>query len=168
MQGSAEMARAVKTIESSELAVPIIDVSKLETFDAVARELAEKGANVLDTADLADGYTLLKNKDQLVGSEFIITDHKIRESATYGSTYSVIRLITKATNSRVVITDGSTGIHMQLMDLPEGAYVYCRNGLNRSDYDATADYDPETGMGRPAGTTFYLDTSGGKLPVGTL
>lgn len=124
--------------------------------------------HVVNTEDLDGGYTLLRDKDQLVGSEFIITSHTERFSEQFGSTYSVIRLITKATNSRVVITDGSTGIHFQLSDLPDDAFVYCKNGLVRSDYPASEDYDPEARTGRPAGTTYYLDTSGGRLPAGTL
>jgi hypothetical protein len=158
--------------DTTGLAVPMIDVSTLKTFDEVAqaaREMVAAGAQVLDTADLADGFTLLKDKNQLVGSEFFIVSRKIRYSDSFGgSSYSVIRIVTRATDSRVVITDGSTGIHAQLGDLGENVVVYCKNGLVRSDYPASEDYDPESGTGRPAGTTYYLDTSGGRLPAGTL
>lgn len=156
-----EMQDAIGNLtDGGMLARKIPDVQRLETFEEVARSLVESGAALVDTADLADGYTLLKDKDQLVGSEFIITGHHVKISEEFSAEYSIIRLITKATNSRVVITDGSTGIHQQLLDVPEDTFVYCRNGLLRSDYPAN-----DT---RPAGTTYYLDTSGGRLPAGTL
>jgi len=163
------MAPKVKQAESSELAEKIIDVTHLATYDEIARELVDSGASLVNAADVADGFTVLKNKDQLVGSEMLIIGWDIRISPQYGTEFAIIRIITKATNSKVIITDGGAGIYGELVKLPEHVNaVYCPTGLRRSDYDATPDYDPETGAGRPAGTTYWLDTSGGKLPAGTL
>ncbi len=40
------------------------------------------------------------------------------------------------------------------VNLPRG--LFAKKGLRKSEYGATPDYDPKKGMGRPAGTTFYL------------
>jgi hypothetical protein len=163
------MAPKVKQADSSEIAEKVIDVTRLATYDEVARELVESGANLVNAGDLADGFSILKNKDQLVGSEFIIISWDFRMSPQFGTEFAIIRLVTKATNSKVIITDGGAGIYGELVKLPDHINaVYCPTGLRRSDYEASPDYDPETGAGRPAGTTYWLDTSGGKLPAGTL
>ncbi len=48
----------------------------------------------------------------------------------------------------------SNGMWNLTVHVPRGVFV--RKGLRKSEYGPSSDYDPKTGTGRPAGTTFYL------------
>lgn len=121
------------------------------------------GGEVVDASDLGDGFALVEDKDALVKVPFVVLaasfsegDYK-REDGTVG-TFVSIRLVTED-GRKLVMNDGSTGIHDQIKMLhqqrPEtiGKPILCRNGLRVSEYD-----HPQYGKAR----TFYLDTSGRK------
>lgn len=150
----------------------VAEISPDSSFEELAFFAAKNQAQVLSTAFLDDDdYTFLEDKTQLVNAEFIITKVQFGDSANFGE-FAKVWVITKNTNSRVKFIDFSTGVKNQLLtfDRPDitwiqddpkrGVLVHCRNGLVKSEYPANDV--------RPAGTTFYLDTTGGNLPAGTL
>lgn len=131
--------------------------------DALAVVQDVFGGEVIDSADLGDGFSLVDDKMVLVKVPFIILaanfsegDYK-REDGTTG-TFVSCRIVTED-GRKLVMNDGSTGIHDQIQMLwsqrPEtkGKPIVCRNGLRVSEYD-----HPQHGKSR----TFYFDTSGKK------
>lgn len=163
------VAKSVTKSSTSELtneqpersvATPEVDLRQLTSFDQV---IAQYGVeHVLDiSSELGDGFALLDSKDKakLEGIPFFIVQQS-SSNGTFGS-YSILRIIT-ADNRKLVLIDGSSGIHAQMEELRarfgEEALtkpMLCRNGLRVSEYDYT---DESTGEVRPA-KTYYLDTS---------
>ena len=133
--------------------------------DALAIVQDVFGGEVVDSADLGDGFTLVQKheKGMLIGVPFIILAANftegdyLREDGTKG-TFVSCRIVTQD-GRKLVLNDGSTGIHDQIKMLwsmkPEtqGKPIVCRNGLRVSEYD-----HPEHGKA----STYYLDTSGKK------
>lgn len=138
-------------------------------FEELLAKLEADGETV-DVADLGEGYKLVQGisgKKKLVGMPFVILKHKKQKSTKIpGSFYSTMWLRT-ATGDKLIVNDGSTGIHSQLEVYREqgvtGAII-CRRGLQVSE-----DYEVKDEEGNPIlnpttnkpilGTTFYLDTS---------
>lgn len=151
----------------------IAEITPDSSFEELALFAQKNAAQVLSTSFLEDDdYTYLEDKSQLVDAEFIITKVSFGESDNFNSSYAKVWVITRKTNSRVKFIDFGLGIREQvrqldrpgvtwILDDPKnGIMVHCRNGLVRSEY-------PANDL-RPAGVTYYLDTSGGQLPAGTL
>lgn len=137
------------------------------------QEMAKRGdIDVLDASALADQdgflYMPSERKADLCGSPFYIVKATEGFSKSYGE-FVTLWILTEKGNA-LKFVDFSTGVKDQVMVLIDhethesrpGIAVFARDGLRASTYDA----DPETG--RPGGTTYYLDTSGGNLPAGQL
>lgn len=131
--------------------------------DALAIVQDVFGGEVVDSADLGDGFALVEDKMALIKVPFIILaanfsegDYR-REDGTMG-TFVSCRIVTED-GRKLVLNDGGSGIHDQIQMLwamkPEtqGKPIVCRNGLRVSEYD-----HPQHGLAK----TFYLDTSGRK------
>lgn len=138
-------------------------LSDVSSFDDALRLMEETyGADALVLASdvLGDGFTLLENKDQLIGvpAAFI----SWRESLGDFGPFIAARVVTQD-GRKVVILDGSTGIYAQLSEFSQkfgrDGGLIARNGLRRSDYEKEMP-DPKTGelVKRPA-STYYIDTT---------
>jgi hypothetical protein len=114
----------------------------------------------------ASPWTLLTDKDKLVGRAFLAVQWKFHQSKEYlGSEYVSVYVITQDSlngETHFVINDGSTGIARQLRELTDnrvdakhktpygGALV--KGGLKLSEYDRTDEKGTIIGKGR----TYYL------------
>lgn len=147
------------------------------TFESIQAFAQSGEIDVMSASALADqdGFIFMasERKHDLVGSKFYIVRAEGGFSKNYGE-FVTLWIVTELGN-KLKFVDFSTGVKRQIQDLlvttedgnpygssPAGIAVFCENGLSESTYDA----DPETG--RPGGTTYYLDTSGGALPAGQL
>lgn len=157
------------------------DTVAIPTADPLAMSFAELFANqgdlnvrTADEFDADDGFLFVDKeaKQQLVGSQFIIVKAQYFESEDYGLGVTVYAVTNK--DNRIKFVDFGTGVRDQLKDAvnedgswPEGQIILVPNGIVPSIYGPKM--DKETGKQiRPGGTTWYLDTSGGRLPAGTL
>lgn len=132
-------------------------------------EQAIQALGVTDPSGLswdASPWTLLTDKDKLVGRAFLAVQWKFHQSKEYlGSEYVSVYVITQDSlngETHFVINDGSTGIARQLRELTDnrvdakhktpygGALV--KGGLKLSEYDRTDEKGTIIGKGR----TYYL------------
>lgn len=144
------MAKEVATVDLNDENV----LREITTLSDVFSIFEKAGIDIVDAESmLGDGFTLLKDKNRLVGAELAIIKHK-QVDGDHG-TFSVAHIVT-ADGGKFVIVDGSTGIHSQLTQYAASAHagrpIYLKSGLTRSDYEYT---DEKTGEQKPA-TTFYL------------
>ncbi len=113
------------------------------------RELADSGP-IADLSDyLGDGFTVLSDKNALVGVPFAILEMNQHESDKGNGGYFWSLHVITANDERYVINDGGAGIARQCdtimeMGVPMPAKV--KGGLRRSDYVNQ----------HGASTTFYL------------
>lgn len=136
----------------------------IRTFDDALRLASQEFGNVLDASEeIGDGFSLLADKDKLIGVPIIFLSWTFSEGdyidAETGekSEFVTARVVAKYgpdAYSKHILNDGGTGIRRQLRQLTDrdgrtGGLV-SRNGLRRSDYEL-----PD---GSPA-TTHYIDTS---------
>lgn len=138
-------------------------LSEVVSFDDALRLMEEtygEGAVALASDALGDGFSLLEEKDQLIGVPCAFISW--RESLGDFGPFVAARVVTQD-NRKVVIIDGGSGIYAQLSEFSQkfgrdGGLV-ARKGLRRSDYTYT-DTDKKSGetVERPA-TTYYIDTS---------
>lgn len=132
-------------------------------------EDAIRALGVTDPSGLswdASPWTLLTDKDKLVGRAFLAVQWKFHQSKEYlGSEYVSVYVITQDSlngETHFVINDGSTGICRQLRELTNarednghkspysGALV--KGGLKLSEYDRTDEKGTVIGKGK----TYYL------------
>jgi hypothetical protein len=148
---------AVSERSKSALKLRNADVRNIKTWEEAAALFDEAG--VVDASILGDGFQILrrKDKDQLIGKAFLILDFKEIEG-DFGA-FVTLRIVTKS-NEKFRLSDGSTGIYSQLMELREETGreggIVVKNGLTRSDYTYT---DPSDNSEKAA-YTYYLDISG--------
>lgn len=133
------------------------DLPKNFRFEQLVGVLREQG-EAAEAADLGDGWDLVptEGKAKLVGVPMVVLDWQQNEGRT--GLFTTLRIVT-SDDRRLIINDGSTGIHKQLEDLSakgESRALVLPHGLRRSDYEYT---DKNTGKTSPA-STFYLDFSG--------
>lgn len=147
---------------TGEIAIKLSDealtgITSFEDALALLNETYGEGGVVVASEVLGDGFALLDSKDKhkLVGEMFVIVSWSfhIGENGEY-----VIARIVTATNKKLVLTDGSTGICRQLSTYSANTGKYAamvvKNGLRRSDYT----FENEQGEEKSA-TTYYLDVS---------
>lgn len=137
----------------------------VKSFSDAMSLLNEANVSVVSTDDLGNGFTVLKEKDQLIKVPFIILDAILNrgDNGLFVSLYVVTER-----NEKLIVNDGSTGIRDQVrryfarlngreLSVDDiGSHVLkgvmVKNGLSRSDY--TYD-DPNTGESKNA-ATYYL------------
>ena len=115
-------------------------------FDTFADAATTFGDTLTTITGLDDWGPVLSDKDALIDVPFIITKWTFRDG-DFGP-YVAALVITKD-DEKFVVTDGSTGIFVQLQALhAEGKSggVFCPKGIRRSDYEVN---------GRAA-RTYYL------------
>lgn len=114
------------------------ELASITTFDDAMDFMAEQFGNVEDIGGvLGNGYTVLNDKQQLVGKPFVIVDARYHPNGSYGP-FVTIAVITK-NSERYMVNDGSTGIAEQLVQLAQTrgrtkGYMVA-GGLDRSTYD---------------------------------
>ena len=117
--------------------------------DNVVEFLKSQGVELTDISAFGSGFTILKEKDQLIGKWFIIVEWKF-SLGDFGEFVSA--LIMTKDGDKFVINDGSAGIYQQLLAITEETEkrhgLVVRNGLTRSDYE-------------------YVDAQGKKVPART-
>ena len=152
-----EIAKIQKVLTDTEL-------NSIKTIEDAIQALG-----VTDPSGLswdASPWTLLTDKDKLVGRAFLAVQWKFHQSKEYlGSEYVSVYVITQDSlngETHFVINDGSTGIARQLRELTDdrelsnhpnpfsGALV--KGGLKLSEYDRTDEKGTIIGKGR----TYYL------------
>lgn len=158
---------------STEIAKPDWTNEQLRNLqsweDAAAFINAEFGSALDASAELGDGFTLYDSKRDLCGIPLVFLNWEFRESDKYtkvvngeimNGTYASARVMAAMPQGirKLIINDGSTGIHDQLRELTQrtnrqGGLV-AKHGLRASDYD----YVDEKGNKSEA-TTYYIDTS---------
>lgn len=126
----------------------------LKSFDDVAALMGDAGIKVIDySEEFGNGFTLIKDKNSLVGVEFIIVEQKQVDGDYGDGKFTVVHCMT-INGDKVIFVDGGSGIHAQCMAMTERGIVsgvHVRGGLTRSDYE----YENDKGKMEPA-TTYYL------------
>lgn len=162
-----EVARTTRTFDSEAL-------RSMTTLDDALRALQGAGITVKDATDyIGDGFELLDDdeKKQLVGLAFVVLEGT-QSDGDFGK-FTSLRIMTKD-GRKVILNDGSTGIHAQVSDFlghnDSIAGLYVPNGLRASEYmfcDSCRNIERHGTSAcskcgnsplKPA-STFYLDTS---------
>ena len=144
-------------------------LSDIELNSITSIEAAIQALGVTDPSGLAweaSPWTLLQDKNQLVGRAFLAVQWKFHQSKEYvGSEYVSVYVITQDSlngETHFVVNDGSTGICRQLRELTDhrtetghktpysGALI--KGGLKLSEYDRTDEKGTIIGKGK----TYYL------------
>lgn len=130
------------------------DFASIQSFEDATRLINEKlGGVVADVTELGDGFSVLDNKETLIGVPFIALQSVFRVG-DYGP-YVSMHIVTQD-GRKFILNDGGTGIRDQISMLwerkPEtkNRPIVCRKGLRKSTYE-----HPVHGKS----TTYYLDTS---------
>lgn len=129
-------------------------LAAIESFTDAVEIARETYGNLLHAADvLGNGFTLVDNKENLIGVPFIVLTWR-KAHGDHGD-YVAAYVVTED-GRKCVITDGSTGIAAQLLTLQErtgvNGGILVRKGLRKSTYPHPTEPDKTA-------TTFYLDTS---------
>lgn len=156
------MARQENTAQSTALDVTRMpSTAQLREIGSLedALKLAEDvGAEVTLAEELGDGFTLIEDKNSLVGKKMVLISWTFSEG-DFGNEFASIRAVVAHDNGssdKIVFNDGSTGVCAQLRELTDRgktSFLYAPKGLRRSDYEAIVDGK------RTRATTYYVDTA---------
>lgn len=155
------------------------ELRAITTFEEANAYAVEAYGGVDDVStELGNGFTLLGKSDKakLVGKPFLILFFTLN-AGDFGAYFSTIHAMT-TDNRKVIINDGSTGIHKQLADYADrtnrNGGLMVPNGLRRSEYPtcsnekcekprppkvSTCQSCGDTSEARNKGVTFYLETA---------
>lgn len=136
------------------------DLAAIGSFADAVKALEAFNVAVEKTSDYGTGFVIVKDKNVLIGVDFLILDWRFTDSSKYEGDFVSAACVTKD-GRKLILNDGSTGIRDQLKlvtserikkghDHPQ-AGILVQNGLVRSDYD----YTDEKGKTTKA-STFYL------------
>jgi hypothetical protein len=156
--------------ETTEMVISGIDkatIDRIVNFQDALNVASTSGLTQADMVYEASSYPILEDKDKLIGVPFIITQVKWGESKKYkdaegtGRSFVILYVVTQ-NDEKWTVTDGSTGIAVQVADMvadretrgivPADQMFVVKNGLTRSDYDYI---DPADGSVSEA-STYYL------------
>ena len=146
---SAELARR-ETFSADQL-------RSVSSFAELSQLINETGIVVTDVSSvLGDGFSVLPTdeKNTLIGVPFVILSWTFSEGDN--GEFVSLRIVTR-TDRKLIINDGSTGIHDQVRKMhADGVLpvVFVPRGLRVSEYD----YEDDHGKKKRA-STFYLNTS---------
>lgn len=145
-------------MSTKDVAINRADLSAVKSFSDAVELATQAYGDLLSTEELGDGFTLVKDKDKLVGLEFLVLQWQWVLNGEHGE-YVILRCIDRS-NNKFVFVDGGSGIKTQLLQFEQehddqAGGLMAPWGLRRSDYD----YTDDKGVERPA-TTFYLAESG--------
>lgn len=144
----------------------------LPDFQTLQEAVSYFNANegVVDIADfLGDGFTLIRDKEQLVNIPFLILDWNWINDPATARTYASVRVIT-SDNRRLRFNDGSTGIARQLENLETQGIktgVRVSGGIAKSEYlidretrkVVTQDYAENNDIVTERAVTYFLASS---------
>lgn len=136
------------------------DLAAIDSFADAVKALESFNVAVEKTSDYGTGFAIVKDKNVLIGVDFLILDWRFTDSSKYEGDFVSATLVTKD-GRKLILNDGSTGIRDQLKLVtaerikkghphPQSG-IMVQNGLTRSDYD----YTDEKGKTTKA-STFYL------------
>lgn len=127
---------------------------EFSSFDDVLR--ASGGIVNKINDHLGDGFSVLEDKTELLDVEFMVVTYSVHPSESTGKEFTSLRVITRD-GRKLIINDGSTGIHEQCLALRKrlGNFVplHVPRGLRMSEYDY------RDGEVKKRARTFYLSTS---------
>lgn len=112
---------------------------------------------------LGDGFTLIDNKKNLVGVEFIVVSHRFVKGDHGDGGYSIVHVVTRD-GRKLLFMDGGTGIHAQFGELHTrgmlgNSALHVPGGLRESNYE-TMITDSKTGKAEmKQATTYYMSTT---------
>lgn len=151
---------AMEVVTAQRLSVE--DLAAVKTFDEAMKLAAQAHGGLLDSVELGDGFSILEDKQKLVGVPFVIVEWEHGKNVTMGEKFVIVRLVTQA-NQKFIITDGSTGIMRQLETMPGNRRggIFCREGLRASVYGLDVNGQPVTigsaeQDGNKQATTYYI------------
>lgn len=155
---------ATKSVEKFDKKLTDEELGELTSFADVAKALSTNKFATETMLDYGHGFSLLKDKEQLVGKPFVIVQWAFWESKRFiGKSFVAMFLFTKS-GEKYIVCDGSTGIYEQLLmatnsrekrgatEAEAHSGLPCMEGLSMSEYDYV---DPNTGEVTRA-RTFYL------------
>lgn len=137
-------------------------LAAITSFDDALRALDTGGIVAESITNYGNGFSVVENKDTLIGVPFVILDWRFNESGMSDEPFVSLTIVTK-NGDKLIVNDGSTGIRAQMQaitrrraengNLSQSGLVV-PNGLTVSRY-MYADAD---GKERPA-VTYYLSES---------
>lgn len=154
-KGKAEDTRSnVETEATAEVTTDGFSENELRDLDSMFDVMSTQDvANISDV--MGTGFSVLEDKNRLVGVEFVIVRYGVHEGEN--GQFTTIHVVTTH-KDKYVVNDGSTGIHAQLAEYKERAGrvcpLYVPRGLRVSEYDFTDD-----GGNKKRARTYYLNTS---------
>jgi hypothetical protein len=138
-------------------------LASITSFDDALALLKGSGIDVHSTEEFGDGFSVVEDKNTLVGAEFVTLGMKF-STGDHGE-FVIIHAVTKD-GRKVIITDGSTGIFAQATKYASKgltAGLRVPRGLIRSDFryidgvgvvkPGDAGYDSKEAK---TATTYYL------------
>lgn len=152
---------SVETLASAEANKPIVSDEAWGEISSIGEAMAylsNLGVQAESIADYGSGLTVVEDKATLVKRAFFIVEWSFRQG-DHGEYVSA--LIVTGTGEKLVLNDGSTGIHDQLRNVTDNRIkrgqsfpqqgLAVPNGLRASNYT----YTDADGKEKPA-TTYYL------------
>lgn len=158
-KGMLKMANATasKATSGTEIARVLTteDLRNITDFESAAAALQSVGASIVSSDVLGDGFSLLEDKDKLIGVPCMFVDWTF-SMGDHGEFVSarVVAEMPGKTYMKYVVNDGGTGIYAQLREMTNrdanARGLFSKRGLRKSTYN-----HPEFGPG----TTYYVDTA---------
>lgn len=141
-----------------------VDLASITDFNSVLDLFNSREIVPESMSDYGTGFSIAKEKGQLVGVPFMIIEWRFNDSdISEGASFVSAAIVTK-NGDKLILNDGGTGIHDQLRLVTKvrndnghatpQAGLLVREGLTRSDYTFT----DAKGKASKA-TTFYLSES---------
>lgn len=131
----------------------------INSFEDLASYAASAEEEVYDAADFGTGYTVLEDKDALVGVDFFLIDWRFNAGAM--GEFVSMQVLT-ASGDKWIVNDGSTGIYAWLRKFSDAhgtKLIRFRKGLTRSDYTIPNPSPKPGAPERVPATTYYLSLS---------
>jgi hypothetical protein len=128
--------------------LPLTVVQSFTSFDDVENYFASQGIALSSGEEISDGFESTADKDQFINTSLVLIDWHLFESSEFGGQAMTIRAMTLL-GGKYRISDGSTGIMQQLMELTEvrlkqnhpspNAGLIVRGGLSKSVFWVSTD-----------------------------
>lgn len=136
------------------------DLAGITDFSSALSALESFNVAVESMADYGTGFEIVKDKNVLIGVDFVILDWRFTDSSKFEGDF-VSAMVVAKDGRKLIVNDGSTGIRDQLRfvtservrkDHPNPqSGLLVRGGLTRSDYT----YQDVKGKSSAA-STYYL------------
>lgn len=164
-EGTSSNEEIANSAQSEGTLVRTFDTETLRSIvnldDAVAL-LEQHGITIRDAAnEIGDGFTVLENKDELLGKQFIVISAQFAKGDFGGGAeFCILRVVSTA--GKFIVTDGGTGIATQVRDCiartGDAAGLLVKRGLRKSEYDTDKDGKPtsDKALVEGKGVTYYL------------